>query len=301
MNFQAIIKKYRRIVVLLSSHLRYFMEESIFFHIDVREIFNSKAPKTAKKIPKFVIGGLAKLINQDGINAFLKYNGDAKGTDFMNNAVKYFDVKLKVIGENNLPENGMKCIFASNHPLGGMDGICLAAYLGNMYNGRIKYLVNDILYHLKPLQDIFVPVNKHGAQNRSAARTLSDVLASDDQIITFPAGLCSRKNKSDICDLEWRKMFIVKAVEYKRDVVPVYFEGKNSNMFYNLANIRKKLGIKFNLEMLLLPRELFKAKGSTFTIRCGKSIPWQTFNETKNPREWAEWVKGMVYNTVRNM
>ena len=277
------------------------MEESIFFHIDVQEIIHTKAPKTAKKIPKFVVKGLVKLINQDGINEFLKYNEDARGIDFMNNAIKYFDVKLKVIGENNLSENGMNCIFASNHPLGGMDGICLAAYLGNMYNGRIKYLVNDILYFLKPLQNIFVPVNKHGAQNRLAARTLNDVLSSDDQIITFPAGLCSRKNKRDICDLEWRKMFIVKAVEYKRDVVPVYFEGKNSNLFYNIANIRKKLGIKFNLEMLLLPRELFKAKSSTFTIRFGKSIPWQTFASSKSPQQWAEWVKQMVYNTVRNM
>jgi putative hemolysin len=133
-----------------------------------------------------------------------------------------------------------------------------------------------------------------------AAHTLNDILLSDDQIITFPAGLCSRKNKNEICDLEWRKMFIVKAKEYMRNVVPVHFEGKNSNLFYNLANIRKSLGIKFNLEMLLLPRELFKAKGSTFTICFGKPIPWQTFDSSKSPQQWADWVKQMVYNTVSN-
>jgi putative hemolysin len=181
-----------------------------------------------------------------------------------------------------------------------MDGVCLSACLGNKYNGQIKYLVNDILYFLKPLQTIFIPVNKHGAQNRSAVRTLSDVLDSGDQVITFPAGLCSRKNKNEIRDPEWKKMFIVKAVEHKRDVVPIHFEGKNSNLFYNLANIRKFLGIKFNVEMLLLPGELFKAKGSTFTIRFGKPIPWQTFDSSKSPQQWADWVKQQVYTTVSN-
>jgi putative hemolysin len=276
------------------------MEESEIFHIDVQEIINTKAPKTAKKIPKFVVKGLAKLINQDGVNEFLTYNKDAEGVDFMNNAVKYFDIKLQVKGENNLPDSA-RCIFASNHPLGGMDGVCLAACLGNKYNGQIKYLVNDILYLLKPLQNIFVPINKHGAQNRPGVRTLSDILISNDQIITFPAGLCSRKNNHTILDLDWKKMFIVKAVKYKRDIVPVHFEGKNSNLFYNLARIRKRLGIKFNLEMLFLSRELFKAKGSTFTIRFGKSIPWQTFDSSKSPQQWAEWVKQVVYNTVANI
>jgi 1-acyl-sn-glycerol-3-phosphate acyltransferase len=277
------------------------MEDSKKFHIDVQEIIDAKAPKTAKKTPKFVVKGLAKLINQNGLNEFLKYNGYAQGIDFMNNAVKYFDIKLQIVGENNLPDSGTKCIFASNHPLGGMDGICLSAYLGNKYNGQIKYLVNDILYFLKPLQNIFVPINKHGVQNRSVARILNEVLASDDQIITFPAGLCSRKNKGVISDLEWKKMFIIKAMEYKRDIVPVYFEGKNSNLFYNLANMRRNLGIKFNLEMLLLPRELFKAKGSTFTIYFGKLIPRQTFDLSKNPQQWADWIKQIVYNTPRNI
>ncbi|MDR0769568.1 MAG: 1-acyl-sn-glycerol-3-phosphate acyltransferase [Dysgonamonadaceae bacterium] len=272
------------------------MEESKIFHIDVQEIIGTKSPKMARKIPNFLIKGLAKLINQEGVNEFLRYNGDAHGVDFMNNAVEYFDINLPVSGKNNLPNAETKCIFASNHPLGGMDGICLSSFLGNHYGGKIKYLVNDILYFLKPLQTIFVPINKHGAQSREVTRILKDVLASDDQIITFPAGLCSRKNRRGIYDLEWKKMFIVKAVEYKRDVVPVYFEGRNSNLFYNLANVRKKLGIRLNVEMLLLSRELFKAKGSTFTIHFGKPIPWQTFDSSKSPQQWADWVKQIVYN-----
>jgi putative hemolysin len=269
------------------------------FYIDVQEIINAKAPKMAKKIPRFVVKALAKLLCQKGLNKFLAQTGDATGVDFMDNALQYFRINLQIKGEENLPDANTQCIFASNHPLGGMDGICLSAYLGNQYDKQIKYLVNDILYFIEPLQPIFVPINKHGAQGRAAVQTINEAFASKNQIITFPAGLCSRKTNGIICDPEWKKMLIVKAIEYKRAIVPVYFEAKNTNLFYTIANIRKKIGLKFNIEMLFLPRELFKAQGATFTIHFGKPIPWQTFDSTKSPQEWTDWVKHIVYDTVR--
>jgi hypothetical protein len=162
--------------------------------------------------------------------------------------------------------------------------------------------VNDILYFIQPLKSIFVPVNKHGEQGRVAAKFLNDTFASPDQIITFPAGLCSRKIKGKIYDLEWKKMLVVKAVEYQRDIIPVYFEEKNSNFFYSIANLRRLFNIKFNIEMLFLPSELFKvkrAKKSVFTVYFGKPIPWQTFDSSKNPQQWTNWVKQTVYDLVR--
>jgi 1-acyl-sn-glycerol-3-phosphate acyltransferase len=269
------------------------------FHIDLQQIISKKAPNAAKKSPRFVVKALANLICQDGLNVFLKENGAATGVDFMDNALKFFNITLRTEGEENLPEPSHKCIFASNHPLGGMDGICLSSLLGHRYDKNIRYLVNDILYFIEPLKDIFVPINKHGSQGRSAARTVNEAFASDNQIITFPAGLCSRKTKGVICDPEWKKMLVTKAVEYQRDVVPVFFEAKNSAMFYRIANIRKKTGIKFNIEMLFLPRELFKARGSSFTVYFGKPIPWQTFDSSKSPQEWTNWIKNIVYDTVR--
>ena len=163
------------------------------------------------------------------------------------------------------------------------------------FEGRIKYPVNDLLLYLSNLKSIFVPINKHGTQGKDNARMLEEAFASDDQIITFPAGLCSRKIGGKIQDLEWKKSFIQKAVQYKRDIVPVYFDGKNSNFFYNLARIRKALGIKMNYEMIYLPDEMFRSKHKTFRIYFGKPIPWQTFDNSKKPAEWAEWIKNKVY------
>jgi putative hemolysin len=258
------------------------------FQINLQEIIRSKAPKVYKKIPKAAITALAKLVKQKELNEILRRNASLSGVEFMQNAVKDFGVTLQLRGVENLPSLDHRCIFASNHPLGGLDGICLSAVLGEKYDGHIRYLVNDILYFLEPLRDIFVPINKHGAQAKEAVSLLNAAFSSDNQIITFPAGLCSRKNHSEIRDLQWKKMFISKAIEYQRDIVPVYFNAKNSNFFYRLANFRKQIGLKFNIEMLLLPREMFKAKNSTFTITFGKPIAWQTFDTSKTPQQWAD-------------
>jgi putative hemolysin len=209
--------------------------------------------------------------------------------------VREFDVTLELVDETHLPSDGRAYIFASNHPLGGLDGICLAALLGERYDSNICYLVNDLLLFIPNLQSIFIPINKHGAQGREAALRMDAAFRSDRQILTFPAGLCSRKMHGHIRDTEWKKSFIQKAVKYQRDIVPIHFEGRNSDFFYRLANMRKLAGIQMNVEMLFLPDEMFKNKHQSFRIRIGEPIPWQTFDRTKCWNEWAEWVKEKVY------
>lgn len=262
--------------------------------IDIKQILRQKSPSLAGKIPGFIVDYLVKTVHQDELNHILTIYQDKQGVDFMQELIGYFDLTLKLVNEENVPDEG-RFIFASNHPLGGLDGICLSAVIGNKFEGKIKYLVNDLLLYLSNLKTIFVPVNKHGAQGKDAARLIEEAYASDNQIVTFPAGLCSRKIKGEIVDLEWKKSFIQKAVEYKRDIIPIRFEGKNSSFFYRLANVRKALGIKMNYEMIYLPDEMFKSKHKTFKIYFGRPIPWQTFDKSKKPAEWAEWVKEIVY------
>lgn len=272
------------------------MSEKTDFKLDIDGVLKSKAKKHYNKIPKFAINYLKRTICQDELNAIIERNKDKQGVDFMRALVdKEFKVNLKIHGEENIPEEG-KFIFASNHPLGGLDGICLSAHLGEKYNGKIKYLVNDVLLNIKNLESIFVPINKYGSQARQSAAVINEAYASDNQIITFPAGLCSRKQGGKIKDLDWMKSFVVKAIEYKRDIIPVHFDAKNSNFFYNFANIRKSLGLKFNVELIYLPGEMFKNKNQTFHITFGKPIPWQLLDKSKSTTEWAEEIKTIVYN-----
>lgn len=263
--------------------------------IDVKQVLQQKVPSAAGKIPAFLVNYLVRTIHQEELNDILTRYHDKEGVAFMQELIGYFDLTLQLVHEENIPSEG-RYIFASNHPLGGLDGICLSAVIGARYDGKIRYLVNDLLLYLSNLKSIFVPVNKHGAQGKENARRIEEAYASDNQIVTFPAGLCSRKQSGIIRDMEWKKSFIQKAVQYRRDIVPVYFEGRNSGFFYRLANIRKRLGIKMNYEMIYLPDEMFRCRHSTFRIHFGKPVPWQTFDKSRKPAEWAEWMKDIVYN-----
>lgn len=263
--------------------------------IDIKQVLRQKAPSAARKIPGFMVDYLIRTVHQDELNEILRRYHDKNGVAFMQELIGYFDLNLELVNEENIPAEG-RYIFASNHPLGGLDGICLSAIIGGRFDGKIRYLVNDLLLYLSNLRSIFVPINKHGAQGKKNAELIEKAYASDNQIITFPAGLCSRKQNGKIQDTEWKKSFIQKAVEYRRDIVPVFFEGRNSNFFYRLANMRKALGIKMNYEMIYLPDEMFKSKHKTYSIHFGKPIPWQTFDSSRKPAEWAEWVKEIVYN-----
>ncbi|MDR3236570.1 MAG: 1-acyl-sn-glycerol-3-phosphate acyltransferase [Prevotellaceae bacterium] len=262
--------------------------------IDVKQALYNKSPRLASKIPAFLIRYLCRIVHQDELNGIIERYRDMQGIAFMQALVSEFGLTLELHGEENLPDGG-QYIFASNHPLGGLDGICLAATLGRRYNSAVRYLVNDLLMFIPNLQSIFVPINKHGAHDRNAAAKIEDIFRSDNQVITFPAGLCSRKINGRIYDLPWKKSFIQKAIAHRRDVIPVYFDGRNSTFFYRLANIRKRLCVKLNIEMLYLPDEMFRNRNQTFRIYFGTPIPWQTFDRTRKPSEWAEWVKKRVY------
>jgi Putative hemolysin len=268
--------------------------EDYVARIDIKQVLKQKAPSLEKKMPNSLINYLIKIVHQDELNYILSTYKDKYGVEFMKELISYFDLTLNLVNEENIPKEG-RYIFASNHPLGGLDGICLSAVIGNRFDGKIKYPVNDLLLYLSNLKSIFIPINKHGAQGRDAARMMEEAFASDSQIITFPAGLCSRKVDGEIKDLQWQKSFIQKAIEHKRDIVPVYFEGKNSSFFYNLSRFRKALGIKANIEMLYLSDEVFKSKHKTFKIHFGKPIPWTYFDNSKKPTEWAQCVREIVY------
>lgn len=265
--------------------------------IDVEQVLYSKNPKFKRTVPGFVIRYLKKIVHQDELNEFLKAYGHLRDAEFIEAGLNFFNIKYNVFGKENIPSDG-RYIFVSNHPLGGLDGLVFIYELSKYFR-NIKFPVNDILMNIKNLSGIFLPVNKHGAQAKESVMMIEEAYSSDSQILYYPAGLCSRKKKGVIRDLQWHKSFISKAIQHKRDVVPAFFSGRNSNFFYNLSNIRNFLGIKANIEMLYLVDELFRQKGKAIDLVFGKSIPWQTFDHARSQPEWAEWVKERSYELER--
>jgi 1-acyl-sn-glycerol-3-phosphate acyltransferase len=261
--------------------------------IDVEKVLYAKNPSLKKVVPKFVINYLKKIVHQDDLNYFLEQWGHLKDAELIEAGLKYLEIKVQVHGTENIPMSG-RYIFVSNHPLGGLDGLVFIYELSKIFQD-IKFPVNDILTSIENLSGIFLPVNKHGSQGKDAARRIEEAYSSGSQILYFPAGLCSRKRGGIIKDLQWHKSFITKAVQHKRDIIPAYFSGRNSNFFYNLSNIRKFIGLKANIEMLYLADEMFKQKDKEIRLVFGEIIPWETFNKTRSALEWADWVKSKSY------
>jgi len=270
------------------------MADDSIFLIDIEKILKQKLGKKYKYIPGFVVSYLKRILHQDELNVFLREEKDKVGVEFLEACMKFLDAKVVIKGEENLPDQG-RCTFVCNHPLGGQDGVALGYILGKRYDGNVRYLVNDLLMNLHGLAPLCIPINKTGSQSRDFPRMVEAGFNSDNHIIMFPAGLCSRRQHGVIQDLDWKKTFVVKSVETKRDVVPLHFEGRNSNFFYNLANICKIFGGKFNLAMIYLADEMLKNRHKTFTLTIGKPIPWQTFDKTKTPAQWAQFVRNEVY------
>ncbi len=269
------------------------MEEPL--HIDIKEAIESKLPRISKLLPRFVFGRLAKLIRQDELNRILLENKDFRDTDFATGTLRSMGIHIVVEGLENVPTEG-RFIFASNHPLGGLDGIALISIIGQRYGGNVRCIVNDLLMAVKPLGGVFLPINKYGSQSKQSIRQIDEAYAGDAQMIMFPAGYCSRMNRNgDIRDLEWKKSFITKSVSTRRNIVPVYFDGVNSDFFYKFAKYRKSIGIKASLETIFLPSEMVKSEGKTFGVKFGKPIPYTLFDSSRSQAEWADRVKGIVY------
>ena len=267
---------------------------------DIRAIIKSKAPKA--KVPDFVIRYLERIVHVKQMNTFLRKYPELKGYEFIDRVIhEELGCSASIDGTENIPTDGKPVIFVSNHPLGGLDGMIIAQMIHETRPRSLKVIVNELLMYMEPINSLWAPVNKVGRLTKEQAAEQQQMWESETDVLTFPAGACSRLQHINghwqIRDLDWQKNFIQRAKEYKRDIVPIYFEGKNSRFFYALAYLRKLLHIKINIEMLYLVDEMYGAHGKHFKVHVLPPIPYTTFDNSKTPKEWAQYVKSIVYGT----
>lgn len=270
--------------------------------INIDKILHDKMGDKAKFVPRPLVSWLKRILHQDEVNRYLWESRHLTGTEWLEECVRYLDMTLEVVGSENLPDkdDGRLYTFVSNHPLGGADGVALGSIIGRHYDSKFRYLVNDILMNLPGLAPLCIPINKTGGQARSFPAMVKAGFESDNHILMYPAGLCSRRRNGEVRDLPWSKTFIVKSVQYQRDVVPIHFGGQNSDFFYKLANFSDKYVRKVNIAMIYLVDEMYKNVHKTFTVTIGKPIPWQTFDKSRTPAEWAQYVQDIVYQLPNN-
>ena len=266
--------------------------------IDVVKVLKEKSPKVYQFTPSIFLKKLKSIVHQEEINEILNKLEGKRGLEFIEKGLDLINVSSTTDGFENLPKNGGVVIVA-NHPLGGLDGVTLMKEIGKKRRD-IKFIVNDILNQFEPFNSLFMPVNKHGSNSRDSIMRIDELYQSDQCIVIFPAGLVSRKQKEKVEDLEWKKSFIAKVKKHNKPIYPVHISGQNSKRFYRTASIRKKMGIKINLEMILLADEMFKQQGSTIHLTMGKPILSNVFNKTKSDHEWAQSIKHHIYELENN-
>lgn len=270
--------------------------------LDIRAVLKNKAPKA--HVPEFIIRYLERIAHVKQMNAFLKAHPAERDYDFIRCVLdEELGCSASIEGIENIPTDDEPVIFVSNHPLGGLDGMIIAQMIheSGARKRPLKVIVNDLLMFLEPIADLWAPVSKVGKLSKEQALEQQRMWESESDVMSFPAGACSRLQRIDgkwqICDLEWQKNIIQRAKEYKRNIVPIYFEGHNSKFFYTLAYIRKLLHIKLNIEMLYLVDEMYGAHGKHFRVHVLPPIPYSTFDSTKSPKQWAQYVKSIVYGS----
>ncbi|MEO5643715.1 MAG: 1-acyl-sn-glycerol-3-phosphate acyltransferase [Bacteroidia bacterium] len=259
--------------------------------IDIEKIIREKNPRLLKWMPGFLLRYIKRILHEKDVNEFMAAHGHLRKLDFVHTVLREFDTKIIAKGLENIPAEG-GFIIASNHPLGGFDGLALMEAVAKKRED-IQFLVNDILFTLGTMDELFIPVNKHGSQ--SAPAKIEAAYKSENAVLIFPAGLVSRKQEGKIMDLEWKKSFITKAMQYNKPLVPTYIDGKNSSFFYNLSLWRKRFGIKANIEMFYLVNEMYKQQHKTITITFGKPVQPSDLDQQKSPRELAALMKKHVY------
>lgn len=265
--------------------------------INVGEVLRQRIPRYWRFIPRGLVRWLERTVCQDELNRLLRDNFPRRDADFCRGVLDDLGVTVNFHNLDNLPPKELtRVLFVSNHPLGGLDGMALIDFVRTYYGVAPRFIVNDLLNAVEPLSDTFIPVNKHGAQSREAILRLDDAFASDAPLLMFPAGLVSRRGKKGVvADLEWQKMFVAKARQYGRDIIPLHFYGENSSFFYKFAKFRRRIGLKFNIEMIYLPREVFRSKGKTFDVVVGKPIPHASLDDMPPARK-AQQIRQMVYD-----
>ena len=281
------------------------MDQEKVMKIDLDKVLRARVPGVYRFLPHSLVKWLERLICQNELNELLQANCGKTGAEFCKGVLDSLDVTVEWDATRSLPDPAnRRVILVSNHPLGGLDGLALTYLVQKHYGGQVWFVVNDLLMAVKPLENVFLPINKFGGQSREAMERLDATLAGGDPIIIFPAGICSRYRKVDfigesrkmVCDLRWQKSFVTQARKHQRDIVPLYFDGANSMKCYRCANLRKRLGIPFNLEQVLLPGEMVGSRGRKYTVSVGNTIPYADLFKKRDARGMADSIQSEVYH-----
>ncbi len=218
-------------------------------------------------------------------------------------------------------------ITISNHPIGSMDGVILADYMGHKFPDY-KLLVNQFLMRIEALRPSFIPVVPTGeertgpkSESVSGIRIAREHLLAGHPLGLFPSGAVSdlllgkqpvvrlpectdyvpdalvsqqkplSYTEPKVRDREWQ-MPIVKFIKKAGvPVLPIRFFDGNTDFFYRLGAVHG-----WKIRTLRLPHEVMTKRGKTIRMGLGPVITVEQQASCKTLAELRTLLRASVYS-----
>ena len=235
------------------------------------------------------------------INRLFDGAADYQGREFADRLLQNMDITIDVAPEqmDNIPKEG-GFVVVSNHPFGGIEGVMLLSAIAKV-RPDFKIMANFILSHIPNLKECFFAVNpfENNPEWKSSVNGIKGAIkhiAAGNGLGVFPAGEVSRYHGHDYPeDLPWSTSIARIIKNAKVPVVPVFWDGRNSRLFYAVDRVHNMLGTA------RLCRELANKQGTCFNLQIGKPIMPAEIALYEQPKDLAAYLRCRSYALEANI
>ena len=259
--------------------------------VDIKSAIRNKALRAAYSLLAPALEGFLGIRKLNAAYVYLRKHPEHG--NFFERAIHAIGVNYEVDEDElkKIPSQG-PLIIVSNHPLGGLDGILMGAALLRA-RPDAKVIVNSLLARMEEIKEFVIEVNPFGGksatvQNIAAMKETIRHLKNGGCVGTFPSGTVSYLHIKDCCisDPEWNANIAQIARKTGANIIPVFFEGRNSLLFYLSGLIHP------SLRTLLLVREMFRtARKVPVRMHIGSVISARNISEFKTDEELISWLR----------
>ena len=235
------------------------------------------------------------------INRLFDGAADYQGREFADHLLENMKIHIEVSPEQleNIPKEG-GFIVVSNHPFGGIEGVMLLSAIAKV-RPDFKLMANFILSHIPNLNECFFSVNpfEKNPEWKSSVGGIKGAIqhvADGHGLGIFPAGEVSRYHGHDFPeDLPWSNSIarIIKSAGVP--VIPVFWEGRNSRLFYAVDKIHPMMGTA------RLTKELINKHDSNIILQIGKPILPAEVATYEKPADLAAYLRSRSYALEANI
>ena len=196
-----------------------------------------------------------------------------------------------------IPATG-KLIVIANHAFGVADGLSICSMISKVRQDY-KMVTHKVLRQADAVKDKILPIDFNGNKdalltNINTLKEAESVLQNEGVLILFPSGRIATKHnlkkltKAD--DGEWKQWVSKLILKTKSPVLPIYFDGQNSQL-YHIAN---KIGQTFRYSLCMY--ELKRKIGDEIYMYFGSLIPYENLAKIGDIKEITSYLRSVTYS-----